>query len=284
MNIFMRFPGGRAKAMTLSYDDGVESDVRLIEIMHKNGLYGTFNVNFGVLAPEGKVYPAGTVHRRMSRSGIVSAYRDSGMEVAIHGFTHPYLDQLPPEIALSEVYKDRVAAEEIFGGPIRGMAYPYGTFSDTVVNILKTCGIAYCRTVRPTRDFRIPEFPLLLDPTCKHLEPALFELLGKFLDKEARHEPQLFYLWGHTFEFDRDGNWDLIERFAETAGGHGDDVWYATNIDIIDYIAAYRSLRWTLDMTRFTNPTSTKIWLTVGVDGVYKNYTAAPGETVDVTT
>ena len=110
------------------------------------------------------------------------------------------------------------------------------------------------------------------------------KIFKAFLDKEARHEPQLFYLWGHTFEFDRDGNWDLIEKFAETAGGHGDDVWYATNIDIIDYIAAYRSLRWTLDMTRFTNPTSTGIWLTVGVDGVYRNYTAAPGETVDVTT
>jgi len=37
-NIYLRFPGGRAKALTLSYDDGVETDIRLIEIMKKHGL------------------------------------------------------------------------------------------------------------------------------------------------------------------------------------------------------------------------------------------------------
>ena len=32
---FMRFPGGRAKAFTLSYDDGVEQDIRFIEMMEE---------------------------------------------------------------------------------------------------------------------------------------------------------------------------------------------------------------------------------------------------------
>lgn len=45
MGIFMRFPGGKKKALTLSYDDGVEQDIRLIDIMKKNGLKGTFNLN-----------------------------------------------------------------------------------------------------------------------------------------------------------------------------------------------------------------------------------------------
>ena len=44
MGIFMRFPGGKKKALTLSYDDGVEQDIRLIDIMKKNGLKGTFNL------------------------------------------------------------------------------------------------------------------------------------------------------------------------------------------------------------------------------------------------
>lgn len=30
MGIFMRFPGGKKKALTLSYDDGVEQDIHLI--------------------------------------------------------------------------------------------------------------------------------------------------------------------------------------------------------------------------------------------------------------
>jgi predicted ATPase len=45
-NTYMRFPGGRHKALTLSYDDGVEQDIRLIGIMKANGLKGNFNIVF----------------------------------------------------------------------------------------------------------------------------------------------------------------------------------------------------------------------------------------------
>ena len=46
-NLIMRFPGGKPKALTLSYDDGVEQDVKLIEIAEKYGIKGTFNINSG---------------------------------------------------------------------------------------------------------------------------------------------------------------------------------------------------------------------------------------------
>ena len=102
-SIFMRFPGGKSKALTLSYDDGVEQDIRLIEIMQKNGLKGTFNINSGLYAPEGKVYPEGTIHRRMTKSQVIDLYTDSGMEVAVHGLTHPFLEQLSEAVCTYEV-------------------------------------------------------------------------------------------------------------------------------------------------------------------------------------
>ena len=37
-NIFMRFPGGRQKALTLSYDDGSFQDERLIGLMQNTAL------------------------------------------------------------------------------------------------------------------------------------------------------------------------------------------------------------------------------------------------------
>ena len=43
----MRFPGGRMKAFTMSYDDGVEQDRKLIGIMRKNGVKVTFNLSSG---------------------------------------------------------------------------------------------------------------------------------------------------------------------------------------------------------------------------------------------
>ena len=37
----------KKKAITFSFDDGVEQDVRTIEILDKYGLKGTFNLNSG---------------------------------------------------------------------------------------------------------------------------------------------------------------------------------------------------------------------------------------------
>ena len=49
----MRFPGGLRKAVTLSYDDGVEQDRELIGILDQAGLKCTFNLNSGCFPPEG---------------------------------------------------------------------------------------------------------------------------------------------------------------------------------------------------------------------------------------
>lgn len=277
MKIYMRFPGGLHKALTLSYDDGVETDIPMIEIMKKHGLLGTFNLNSGIFAPEGTVYPEGTAQRRLPLSGILSAYTDTGMEIAAHSYTHPFLEQLPPSLCTLEIVRDRERLEEIFGGIIRGLAYPYGTFNDTVVDVLRNCGIAYARTTKSTEKFTLPSNPLLLDPTCHHNNPRLFELLDKFIKSKASRAPELFYLWGHSYEFDRDNNWDVFRRFAETAGNHS-DIWYATNIDIIDYINAYHSLRYSMNGMRIFNPTAYDIWLEAGS----KTYTILPGETLDL--
>ena len=42
---FLRFPDFRYKAVTLSYDDGVVFDKKLIQILDEYGLKCTFNLN-----------------------------------------------------------------------------------------------------------------------------------------------------------------------------------------------------------------------------------------------
>ena len=49
--LYMRFPEERAKALTLSYDDHSEQDIRFIEILNRNGIKGTFNISTGLHAP-----------------------------------------------------------------------------------------------------------------------------------------------------------------------------------------------------------------------------------------
>ncbi len=154
--MIFRFPGGKRKALTLSYDDGVEQDVRLKEICDAHGLKCTFNLNSGCFAPEGTRWPEGQIHRRLTEEAAVRLYSEGGHEVAVHALTHPDLTQLSSSEALREIWEDRRNLERLFGGLVEGAAYPFGTFSDQVADCLRLCGIRYCRTVISSHCFDIP--------------------------------------------------------------------------------------------------------------------------------
>ncbi len=272
--VFMRYPGGRDRALTLSYDDGVQTDRRLIEIMNRGGLKGTFNINTGSFAAEGTVYPAGTVHRRMSQSEAYACYADSGMEVAVHGAHHPYWNLSPTAMTVKDIADDRVALEKMFGQVIRGAAYPFGTYNDNTVDILRLCGIAYCRTTVSTERFEFPTDWLRLPATCHHNNKRLMELAKQFVEANARG-PLLFYLWGHSYEFDGNNNWEVIEEFVDFIGNRN-SIWYATNIEIYDYADAYSRLQFSMAGDRVYNPSFTEVWF--NYQG--KIYSVKPGETV----
>lgn len=265
-NVFMRFPGGVGKALTLSYDDGVEQDIKLMEILDRYGIKCTFNINSGRFVPEDKVYDEGQIHRIMSKSRVLETYKDSGHEVAVHALTHAWLDCIPAAEVAREVIEDRKNLEEMFGMPIRGMAYPYGATDDTVVEVLKNSGIVYSRTTVSTEKFGIPTDWLRLSATCHHKNARLGELAEKFVQMKVPNRPQLFYLWGHSYEFEKDNNWNVIEQFCETVGGK-EDIWYATNIEIYDYIQAYDRLIWAVDYRMVANPSAIPVWFTLNISG-----------------
>lgn len=271
------FPGGLSKALTLSYDDGVEQDIRLIEIMNKHGLKGTFNLSGGLFAPEGTVYPQGQIHRRMSKSTARDLYTNCGQEIALHAYTHPDLTLLSAGTAVYQIVKDREALEDMFGRIVRGMAYPYGTNSAQTADLLRHCGVAYCRTVEATCRFDLPGDWLRLPSTCHHDNPRLMELANEFLAKPNFHwsRPKLFYLWGHSYEFEANNNWHVIEDFAALVGGKS-DIWYATNIQICDYVAAWKGLITSADGRHVFNPSHMPLWL--WADG--KIYQVESGETI----
>ncbi len=275
--LFMRFPEGRAKALTLSYDDGVEQDLHLMEILDRYGLKATFNLISGCFAPEDKVYPAGTIHRRLTASKVAEAYGKNGHEVAVHSLTHPFLETLPAANVAYEIVRDRENLEKMFGVIVRGMAYPMGTFSDEVVSVLRSCGIAYARTTVSTEKFDIPTDWLRLPATCHHKNPNLMPLAQKFLNAPENKKPMLFYLWGHSYEFEADGNWDVIEKFAELTGGK-DSIWYANNLEIYDYIADFKRLYCSVDGSRMHNPTNRTLWFLYNS----KIVSIAPGETISL--
>ena len=139
MSTFYRFPNGLHKALTLSYDDGVEQDVRLMEILDKHGIRCTFNLNSGCFAPEGVTYPAGTIHRRMSKSQVARVYANPRHEVAAHCLTHASLTELSPAEIAHEVLADRENLEAMFGGIVISATSPVG-FTDALYEAVSALG------------------------------------------------------------------------------------------------------------------------------------------------
>lgn len=69
----------------------------------------------------------------------------------------------------------------------------------------------------------------------------------------------MFYLWGHSCEFDNNDNWDIIKNFAEFIGNR-DDIWYATNIEIYNYVMAYNRLQTSADSKMIYNLSVIDVW------------------------
>ncbi|GHU04240.1 polysaccharide deacetylase [Spirochaetia bacterium] len=223
------FANGKMKALTLSYDDGVEQDRRLVEILNRYGIKAAFNINSGIQTGA-STWENKAVHiKRLNVAGLPELYR--GHEIAVHALTHAHLEMLDDDTILNELEQDKINLERIFGQKMRGMAYPWGTFNDRVIAIARSLGLGYAREVRSSYSFAIPAELMSFKPTCHHKDPRLLELAEIFI-KAKPAEPQLFYLWGHSYEFDVDDNWNVIEEFCKLIAGR-DDIAYCTNAEAL---------------------------------------------------
>jgi peptidoglycan/xylan/chitin deacetylase (PgdA/CDA1 family) len=248
--IYRRFPGGRHKALTMSYDDGRAADRRLVEIVNGHGIKGTFHLNDGLMGSGD----------RIPREEAKSLY--PGHEVSGHTMSHPTIARCPIDQVAAQVIDDRRGLEGLVGYPVRGMSYPNGSHSPEIREMLPHLGVEYARIVGSSRRFDLPEDLYRWEATCHHSHDLL--ALGRqFLDLHKRQYLYLMYVWGHSYEFDNDGNWDLMEEFCRTAGGK-DDVWYATNIQIVDCMRAWTNLRFCADGAMVLNPNACSVWLEVG--------------------
>lgn len=257
MGIIMRFPEGKAKAFAMSYDDGIYQDIQFVDIISRYGLKCTFNVN-GIIPKK----DAEEDYDRLSIKQIKELYVKGGHEVALHSYSHPTLVDLSAGQVTYEYIKNREVLENELGKIIRGSAYPNNKFNDTVVQSLKACGISYARGGVETESFDLPNDWYRFMPTARHTNPKLLEITDKFLELEPLffRTSALFLLMGHSFEFGRDNNWNLISEFATKISGHK-NVWYATCIEIFDYVNAFKQLRFNLAGTIAENPTSQDIWI-----------------------
>ena len=277
---YMRYPGGKAKAFTMSYDDGPRDDERFLETINKYGLKCTFNLVGGTIE--------GGSSWGMSSEYIKENIIGKGHEIANHGYNHRAHGYVRPVDGIRDVLESRLFLEREFGMIVRGFAFPDRMVSKSehpedfarIREYLSDLGIVYARIAGGDNDkFELPRDFYNWTPTAHHANPRVLEYAEKFVNMDvsklyiAQRTPKLFYLWGHSFEFSANNNWELLEDICK-ALGKKDDIWYATNIEIYDYVKAYESLVFSADGTLVYNPTLTDVWF--DIDGTL--YVVKSGE------
>ncbi|MFA7637396.1 MAG: polysaccharide deacetylase family protein [Monoglobales bacterium] len=101
---FLRFPGGKGKAVTFSYDDGVKKDIRFSEILKKYNLKGTFNLNSLTLRGE----------HGITKEEVADYILSKGHEVAVHRYIHRGEGVIRPIEGIREVLDCRIELEKEF--------------------------------------------------------------------------------------------------------------------------------------------------------------------------
>lgn len=278
---FMRFPDGKTKAFTMSYDDGFDYDIKLSDIITAHGLKCTFNF---ARAFDDEDF--------LTKEEVKKYILDRGHEVAAHGFNHRAEGSMRAVEAITDILESRKSLEQEHNIIVRGFAYPdtgirkfnrdFGY--DEVKNYMKDLEIAYARTNgQDNNDFSMPEDWYAWMPTAHHDNPEIFDYIDEFVAMDidsvypSRRQPRLFFMWGHSHEFEWKNRWEHLEEICKKISGNK-DIWYATNIEIYDYTNAYLSLIYSADGSRVYNPSLMTVWF--DVDGTL--YSVKSGETINV--
>ncbi|MBQ8203104.1 MAG: polysaccharide deacetylase family protein [Clostridia bacterium] len=223
---------GKMKAVTFSYDDGITQDQRFIKILNKYGLKCTFNINSELLGKPGSLIrnDVTVAHVKPRAEEVANIYR--GHEVAVHTLTHPFLPGLDDKEVIRQVEQDRINLSEIVGYEVVGMAYPCGgeNNDDRVAKLIKeNTGVKYSRTIKSSDSFDLQDNLYRFNPTVYHMHHDRMMELGREFIELKPDTPKLFYIWGHTYEFDfTENGWERFEEFCKLISNK-DDIYYCTN-------------------------------------------------------
>ncbi len=225
---------GKKKAVTFSFDDGVTQDIRLLEVFNRYGLKCTFNINSELLGTKRSLDRNGRIvrHDKILPEQVRTLYE--GHEVAVHTLTHFDLTEQSDEEVVRQVEEDRKNLSKICGYEVVGMAYPFGSYDDRVVELIKKhTGVKYSRAVETTHSFKPQKEDLLrLKGTVYYVEDCLEELVDKFLASDSNEE-QLLYIWGHSYEMDAEYiSWEKFENICKKLSGKS-DIFYGTNAEVL---------------------------------------------------
>ena len=114
------------------------------------------------------------------------------------------------------------------------------------------------------------------DPVQDSIEMSLFyKTIDAFLQTK---DLAVLDIWGHSWEMGSDAKkWSETERFFKYFSARS-DVYYCKQIDLVDYIQAFRNLRFSMNETMVFNPSAQRVYFRC--NKVLQS--VGPGETLNI--
>lgn len=262
------YPGGKAKAFNITYDDGVLQDVRFVQMLNKYGLKGTFNLNSQLMESEFSwTHPCGMEVKRLSCQAVEGLY--DGHEIASHTLTHPYMHDLPEWELMRQLGEDRQILERKFHREVKGFAVPFDYYSDLIASCAGNCGFEYAR---------MSEFSLSYKPCTDwyywktgvyHIMPELVPFAEGFLTTDE--ELAVCQIVGHSYDLDAENLWDTMESICAAVAVR-EDVWSCTNLELVRYLKAMECCEIAGECVE--NRSNMDLWFEIGGEAVLLH----PGE------
>lgn len=198
---------GIMKYIIFSVDDGTVFDARMVELMNKYHIKGTFNLNSG-LDDFVWYYNNEIKIPRLRLNDFIWLYE--GHEISSHSLTHPHLDDLDYENLLKEVYEDKNRLEFIFKRKISGFATPFDTYNENVINVVRGADFKYCRLPKKTDSFIHNEDRHHIEVNAISEEDDLIKVIDELVND--KNDNSLCIIATHSYEYYVNNSWDYLEK------------------------------------------------------------------------
>lgn len=231
------YPGGKARAFNITYDDGVTQDVRFVELLNKYGIKGTFNLNSRLMEEEFEWrHESGLAVKRLPPDAVRELYR--GHEVASHSLTHPYMQGMDEGALMWEMGEDKKKLQQLFKREIAGFALPFDYYDARIAHCARLCGFEYSRCSDERYTYAPPEDYYWWAAGTYHVMPDFLPFVESFFHTDT--ELALCQIVGHSYDLDVMGMWETMEDILRRVSEE-ESIISMTNIELVRYLKAMRA-------------------------------------------
>lgn len=194
-----------------SWDDGRLDDLKLVSLLRKYKLPAVFYLP--------------TMVRDLSDSQVIDIAQD--FEIGGHTMTHPAdMKALKSKDIWWEISENKKELETLIGKKINKFCYPRGRYDQRAIDAAKSSGYTECRT---THVLKLGANDKFRKGTTIHVFQRSEYKIVHWVDvaKEyvlkAAENGGTFHIWGHSWEIERDENWQALDNLFE---------WISKNFEI----------------------------------------------------